>query len=337
MSENQNNDRAKLSVFSLVLALVVIAIVAIAVRAFLRPAPPATVQSLMIALNVPATVSVSDGMREAVQESFQNEFSALYGVDLTPDESTYFSKLLQDCTAEFDIEPFLRETIEKECARRRLSEEAMVRQLMGIRDLDEQEKIRAEWTAAGQAAVLKSEDFIRTMEPVYRKFYEWWTPRHPEYEGVTSGITFTDEHEALVDQIAVSLRREIIVRTAQQLLTRLETDLRKRGKVISEAKLKQAFALFVRLSRERYTAEAIRNMANAIVKEAELSDEEILHCLLLKDSTLSEERLSTIQEVQLRYLTARTLDGVPAETVAEIQKELQAITGVEYAQEANDK
>ena len=337
MSENQNNDRTKLSVFSLVLALVVIAVVVIAVRAFLRPAPPATVQTLMTALDVPAKVSVNDGMRETVQESFQNEFSALYGIDLTPDEAAYFSNLIQDCTAEFDTEPFLRKTIEQECARRRLSEEAMVRQLMGIRDPAEQEKIRAEWNAAGQAAVLRSEDFIRTMEPIYLKFYEWWTPRHPEYEGVACGITLTDDHEALIDQIAVSLRREVIVRTAQQLSARFETDLRKRGKAISDAKRKQAFALFVRLAKERYTAEAMRSMADAIIKETELTDEEVLHCLLLKDRTLSEERLSTIQDVQVRYLTARSLDGVPAETVSAIQKELRAITGVEYAQETNDK
>ena len=332
MSENQNNDRAKLSVFSLVLALVVIAIVAIAVRAFLRPAPPATVQSLMIALNVPATVSVSDGMREAVQESFQNEFSALYGVDLTPDESAYFSKLLQDCTAEFDIEPFLRETIEKECARRRLSEEAMVRQLMGIRDPDEQEKIRAEWTAAGQAAVLKSEEFIRAMEPVYRDFYEWWTPRHPEYEGITGGIALTDDHKALLDQITMSFRRELLVRTAQELLARFNTDLRKRGKAISEAKQRQAFATFLRLSRERYTEDLMRDMAEAVIEEAELTDEEILHCLLLKDRKLSDERLTTIQDVQVRYLTPSTLNPIPEETVSAVQKELQAISGVEYGQ-----
>ena len=81
----------------------------------------------------------------------------------------------------------------------------------------------------------------------------------------------------------------------------------------------------------------MRSMADAIIKETELTDEEVLHCLLLKDRTLSEERLSTIQDVQVRYLTARSLDGVPAETVSAIQKELQAITGVEYAQEANDK
>ena len=337
MSENQNNDRTKLSVFGLVLALVVIAVAVIAVRAFLRPAPPATVQTLMTALDVPAKVSVNGGMREAVQESFQNEFSALYGIDLTPDEAAYFSTLIQDCTAEFDTEPFLRKTIEQECARRRLSEEAMVRQLMGIRDPAEQAKIRAEWTAAGQAAVLRSEDFIRTMEPIYRTFYEWWTPRHPEYEGVACGITLTGDHEALIDQIAVSLRREVIVRTAQQLSARFETDLRKRGKAISDAKRKQAFALFVRLAKERYTAEAMRSMADAIVKETELTEEEVLHCLLLKDRTLSEERLSTIQDVQVRYLTARSLDGVPEETVSAIQKELQTITGVNYAQETNDK
>lgn len=332
MSEKQNNDGTKLSVFGLVLALVVIAVALIAVRAVLRPSAPATVRTLMLELNVPAKVSVNDGMREVVQESFQNEFSALYGIDLTPDEAAYFSNLLQDCTAEFDTEPFLRETIEQECIRRRLTEEAIVRQLMGIRDPAEREKIRSEWTAAGQAAVLRSEDFIRTMEPVYRKFYEWWTPRHPEYEGVASGITLTDDHDVLADQIAVSIRRELIIRTAQQLSTRLETDLRRRGKALSDAKLKQVFALFVRLAKERYTAEAMRSMADAIVKEAELTDDEILHCLLLKDRKLSDERLSTIQDVQLRYLTARSLDGVPAESVSAIQKELQEITGVEYAQ-----
>ncbi len=337
MSEKQNHDGTKLSVFGLVLALVVIAVALIAVRAFLRPSAPATVRTLMLELDIPARVSVNDGLREAVLESFQNEFSALYGIDLTPDEAAYFSNLLQDCTAEFDTEPFLRDSIEQECVRRRLTEEAMVRQIMGIRDPAEQEKIRAEWTAAGQAAVLRSEEFIRTMEPVCRKFYEWWTPRHPEYEGLASGITLTDDHDALADQIAVSIRRELIVRTAQQLSARLETGLRQQGKVISEAKLKQAFALFVRLAKERYTAEAMRSMADAIVKEAELTDDEILHCLLLKDRKLSDERLSTIQDVQLRCLTARTLDGVPAETVSAIQKELQAITGVEFAQEPNGK
>ena len=332
MSANRKKDRTKLSVFGLVLALVLVAVVLIVARAFLHPAPPATVQSLMAALDVPAAVSVDAGMREAVQESFQNEFSALYGIDLAPEETAYFAELLQGCTAEFETEPFLRETIEKECDRRRLSEESMIRQLMGIPDPAEKEKIRVEWIAAGQAAVLRSEDFIRAMEPVYRQFYEWWTPRHPEYEGVASGITITDDHGALLDQIAVSLRRELLVRTAQQLLTRLETDLRKRGKAISDAKQRQAFAAFLRLSRERYTEELMRDTAEAIIKETELTDDEIIHCLLLKDRTLSEERLETIQDVQIRYLTPSALNQISEETVSAVQKELQSITGVEYGQ-----
>lgn len=332
MSENEKNDRTKLLVFSLALALVLIAVALIAARALFQGQEPATVQSLMSELNIPATVSVDDEMREAVQESFQNEFSALYGVDLTQEETAYFANLLQECRTEFEIEPFLRDVIGKECARRRLSEEAMIRQITGIRDSAEREKIRAEWTAAGQSAMLRSEDFIRAMEPVYRKFYEWWTPRHPEYEGLAVGVAITDDHEALMEQIAVSLRRELLVRMAQELLVHLETDLRKRGKVISEAKQRQAFAAFLRLSRERYTEELMRKMADAIVKEAELTDEEVLHCLLLKDRMLSEERLTTIQDVQVRYLTPSSLNPVSPETVSSVQKELQSITGVEYAQ-----
>ena len=131
MSENQNNDRTKLSVFSMVLALVVIAVVAIAVRAMVHREPPPTVRTLMLELNVPAKVSVDDGLREAVQESFQNEFSAQYGIDLTDDEAAYFSNLLKESKAEFETEPFLRDTIRQECVRRSLSEETMIRQLMG--------------------------------------------------------------------------------------------------------------------------------------------------------------------------------------------------------------
>ena len=269
---------------------------------------------------------------ETVLESFQNEFSALYGIDLTKDESAYFSKLLQESDAEFDTEPFLHDMLKNECIRRRFSEESMIRQLMGVRDPAEREKIRAEWIAAGQAAVLRSETFIRAMEPVTRQFYEWWTPRHPEYEGIASGITLTDDHEALMSQIVVSFRRELLVRTAQQLQEHLETDLRKRGRVISREKLQQAFALFLRLSKIRYTEEHVREMADAIVRETELTDEEILHCLLLKDRKLSEERLLKIQDVQVRYLTPRTMEQIPADAVSAIRKELQALTGVEYAQ-----
>lgn len=332
MSANPKKDRTKLSVFSLVLALVLIVVVLISVRAVFHNNSPATVQSLMVALNIPATVSVDEGMREAVQESFQSEFSALYGIDLTAEEGAYFSRLLQDCTAEFEMEPFLREMLEKECTRRRIPEETMVRQIMGIRDPAEREKIRSEWIASGQAAVLRSESFLHAMEPVSNRFFEWWTPRHPEYQGVAAGITITDDRGALLDQIAMSLRREVLVHTAQQLQDRLVTDLRKRGKVISEEKQQRTFAVFLRLGKVRYTEELMRSIADAIAEEAELTDDEILHCLLLKDRKLSNERLSTIQDVQVRYLTPRTLDSIPAETVSEIRKELQSITGVDYAQ-----
>ena len=332
MSENQNNDRTKLSVFSMVLALVVIAVVAIAVRALVHREPPPTVRTLMDELNVPAKLSVDDGLREVVQESFQNEFSAQYGIDLTKEESAYFSDLLKECTAEFDTEPFLRVTLRMECVRRSLSEEAMIRQLMGIRDPDERENIRAEWTAAGQAIILGSKEFIRAMEPIYRKFYEWWTPRHPEYEGIACGITLTDDHEVLMEQIAISLRRELTVRTAQELSEHMEADLRQHGKVLSDAKKRQAFAVFLRIGKARYTAERARKIVDAVVKEAELTDDEIFHCLILKDRKLSEDRLATIQDVQMRYLTTSTLDGIPPETISEIQKELQAITGLESVQ-----
>ena len=73
-------------------------------------------------------------------------------------------------------------------------------------------------------------------------------------------------------------------------------------------------------------------MADAIVEEAKLTDTEILHCLLLRDRTLSEKRLSKIQDVQVRYLTPHTMEEIPAEAVSAIRKELQSITGVDYAQ-----
>ena len=52
--------------------------------------------------------------------------------------------------------------------------------------------------------------------------------------------------------------------------------------------------------------------------------------LLLKDLALSEERLSKIQEVQLRFMAPRELDEIPAEIIVAIRKDLEAITGVEY-------
>jgi len=107
-------------------------------------------------------------------------------------------------------------------------------------------------------------------------------------------------------------------------------DLRKRGVVISEAKLQKAFLLFLRFSKERYTAEALRKTAAAIVDEVELTDKEILFCIILKTRPLTEERLMKIQEVQVRYLTPLTLNPIPEESVNAVRRELQELSGVAY-------
>lgn len=323
------NMKVKLFFFSLVVALLAIAFIQLAGRAFLHREPPPTVAALMAELEIPAIVP-ADALREAVQDNFLTRFGGIYGIDPEPAETAYFMKLMKDNPIELEQEGHLHEAIRKECARRGLSEETLIRQLIRITDPDEKAKIRKEWITAGLAAVVESETFIHAMEPVYVKFYAWWTKRHPEYEGIASGITITDDHEILLDQVAVSLRRELLVRMAQELEVRLETDLRKRGKALSEAKRKKAFAAFLRLSRERYTQEMMRRMAESIVKEAELTDDEILHCLIMKTRALPEERLSKIQDVQLRFMAPRELDEIPEEVIISIRKDLEEITGVEY-------
>lgn len=321
--------KAILFLFNLVVVLAVIAIVHLAVPAFARLDPPATVAGLMAELEVPAVIS-ADTIQEAIQDTFLTRFSEIYGIDPEPAETAYFVKLLKENPIELEQEQYLHEAIRKECIRRNIPEDTLIRQLFNIQNPDEKERIRREWCEAGVDAVLESESFLRAMEPVYNDFYAWWTTRHPEYEGIASGIVITDDHEALLAQVAVSLRRELLVRMAQELETRMEADLRKRGKVISEAKRKKAFAVFLRLSRERYTEDMMRRMAGAIVKDADLTDDEILHCLLLKDLALSEERLAKIQDVQLRFMMPRELDEIPPETIAAIRKDLAEITGVEY-------
>ena len=278
---NAKNVKAKLFVFNLVLAVVVIAVIQLSVRAFLHRNPPPTVASMMEALEIPA-VAPADKLQEAVQESFLAAFGGVYGIDPEPAETAYFTKLLKEHPVEIEQTEYLREAIRKECMKRRIPEETMIRQIVGIPDPAEKAKIRKEWTAAGLAAVLESEEFLRAMEPVYADFYAWWTKRHPEFEGLAVGITITEDHEALMEQLIVALRRETLVNMAQQMETILENDLRRRGKVLSDAKRKKTFVLFLRLCRERYTEELMRKMAAAIVKETELTDDEILHCLLLK-------------------------------------------------------
>ena len=325
------NIRAKLIVFNLVLSLVVIAVIQLSIRAFFHPGPPPTLASMMADLEIPEIVP-AETLQAAVQENFLTSFGGVYGIDPEPAETAYFTKLLKAHPVEMEQSEYLHEAILTECRKRRIPEETLIRQIIGIPDPAEKAKIRREWTAAGLTAVLESEKFLRAMEPVYADFYAWWTKRHPEFEGIATGIVFTDDHESLMDQVAVSLRREILVRTAQQMGGRFEADLRNRGKVISEAKQRQAFALFMRLARERYPEEQIRKMADAIVKENELTDDEILHCLLLKNRPMSEERLSKIQDIQVRYLTPTMLNEIPPELVTEVQKGLEELSGVKYGQ-----
>ena len=325
------NITAKLIVFTLVLSVIVIAIIQLSVRSFLHSSPPPTVASMMAELEMSAVIP-AETLQEAVQENFLTAFGGVYGIDPEPAETAYFTKLLKAHPVEMEQEPYLREAIQKECRKRRIPEETMIRQIIGIPDPAEKAKIRREWIAAGLAAVLESEDFLRAMEPVYADFYAWWTKRHPEFEGLAAGITITDDHEALMEQVAVSLRREILVRSAQQMGIRFEADLRNRGKVISEAKQKKAFALFLRFARARYPEEQVRRMADAIVKENELTDDEVLHCLLLKNRPMSEERLSKIQDIQVRYLTPSMLNEIPPELVTEVQKGLEELSGVKFGQ-----
>jgi len=329
MTANQKNDRTRLSVFSIVLALVLVAIVLISVRAIIHRDPPPTVASLMVELEIPAAVP-EDALQEQIQEIFLTRFGEIYGIDPDPAETAYFTKLLKENPVELRMEEYLSEAARKECSRRSIPVETLIRRVLKIRNQEEKAQIRKEWTAAGIAAVLESEDFIKAMEPVYGEFYAWWTGRHPEYEGIAAGIVITDDHEALLHQLAVSLRRELLVRMAQQLEVHLVTDLRKRGKAISEAKRKKAFAVFLRLSRERYTEDMMQRMAEAIVRETELTDDEIFHCLLLKNRPLSEDQLTKIQDIQERFITPRALDEIPAETISSIRKDLEEITGIEY-------
>jgi len=326
---NTKNLKVKLFFFNLAVALAVIAFVQLAVRAMLHRSPPPTVAALMVELDIPSVVP-EETLRKSVYDHFVTKFSEIYGIGLEPAETAYFMKLLKENPIELDQEQYLREAILKECNRRNISEETLIRQLARIPSPDDKARIRREWSSAGLSAVLASSTFLQAMELVYGQFYDWWTQRHPEYDGIASGITITDDHQALMDQVAISLRRELLVRMAQQLSTRMENDLLKRGKGISDAKKKKAFAVFLRLSKERYPLDLMQRMAEAIATETELTDDEILHSLLLKDRSLSEDRISKIQDIQVRYLTPRELDEIPPETLASIRKELKEITGVEF-------
>ena len=158
-------------------------------------------ETLMAEMEIPAIVSV-DALQVALRDNFLTKFSESYGIDPEPAETAYFVKLVKENPFELDQEQYLSEAIRKECVRRNISEAAMIRQLLTIRNPDEKARIRKEWRTAGLKAVLESESFLHAMEPVNSKFYDWWTKRHPEYEGIAAGIVITDDHEALLDQAA---------------------------------------------------------------------------------------------------------------------------------------
>jgi len=326
---NAKNRRAKIFVVDLLAALIAIAVAQLVAGKFLKPEPPATIETLMAKIEPPSTESVAE-LRDVVRDNFTAHFSGVYGIGLEPEEEKQFEKLLAGADGTFDLAPYLRLVIEGECMQRRIPENVFVQQVMLIRDPAEEAQMRTEWVAAARGALMDSTEFLTAMEPVYREFYAWWTARHPEYEGLTAPVEVGADHDGLLEQFAVSLRREILVQTAKQMQTAFVTDLRRRGMAISEAKLQKAFLLFLALCKERYTQAVLLKTANAIVEGTELTDNEILHCLILKDRPLKAERLATIQDIQVRYLTPLTLEQVPEDSLAAVRRGLSELSGINY-------
>ena len=321
--------RGKIFVFDLVLTLVAFAAVQLAIHGFLRSEPPENVSTLMTAMGTPSEVTVRD-MEETICNDFRVRFGDLYGIELEQEEADRFAELVKATDHTFELRPFLMLVIRNECVRRKTPEKFFVHQSLMVQDPEEKERMKSEWITAAEELLMETAPYHAVMEPVFRDFYAWWTRRHPEYEGLTAPVSVEADHDGLVDQFAVSLRRSLLVRTAKQMENKFVEDLRKRGIVISEAKLRKAFLLFLDLSKERYTAEALRKTAAAIVDEVELTDKEILFCIILKTRPLTEERLMKIQEVQVRYLTPLTLNPIPEESVNAVRRELQELSGVAY-------
>jgi len=326
---NAKNIRAKLYIADLLAALVTIAVIQLAAGGLLKPEPPSTVETLIARMEPPSTETVGE-LRDVVRDNFTARFGELYGIELEPGETAQFEKILNGIDGSFDFTPYLRLVIEGECIRRRIPENVFVRQALLIRDPAELAQMRAEWVTAAQGALMDSGEFHTATEPAFRDFFAWWTARHPEYEGLTAPVSVGADHDGLLEQVAVSLRREILVKTAKQMQTTFVTDLRKRGVVISEAKLQKAFLLFLELCKQRYTHAAMLKTANAIVDGTGLTDDEILHCLILKNRPVTDERLAEIQDIQVRYLTPLTLEQVPEESVAAVRRGLSELTGINY-------
>ena len=322
------NDRRKLIVFNLVLAIVVIAIIQIAIWAFLRTRPP-TVETMMKELNISADFP-QDELNEGILEELQNKFSTEYGVDIDPEEKAHLQELLKGTRLQFDRDKYIRMLVEAQSRRNFTDETTVIRQMLSATDPGEREKNRIMWSMASRRELFLSEEFRDGVEPVYNEFASWWKKRHPEYEEMVEEDTRMGSHEELMERYTKSLRSETVLFVAHQLQDLFETALRRQGTALSDAKRKKAFNVFLRLSRSVYTKEVMGKMAAAIIEETKLTDEEILHCLLLKDRPLpdAEKNLAVIQGIRDRYLEPDPFNEIPPETAERIKKELAGIIGI---------
>ena len=322
------NDRRKLIVFNLVLAIVVIAIIQIAVWAFLRTRPP-TVETMMSELNIPVDYP-QDELNEGILDELQNKFGTEYGVELDPEEKAYLSELLKKVLFHFDRVKYIRMLVQAKSKRDFTDETTVIRRILSSTDPGEREKDRIMWTLASRRELSQSDEFRESVKPVYNEFASWWKARHPEYEEMLEENSRMGSHEELMERYTKSLRSETVLFVAHQLEDHLETALRRQGTALSDAKRKKTFKIFLQLSREVYTKETMRKMAVAIIEETELSDEEILHCLLLKDRPLpnAEKNISVIQNVRDRYLKPDPFNEISQGTAERVKKELAEIIGL---------
>lgn len=356
------DDRRKLIVFNLVLALVVIAIIQVAVWALLRSKPP-TVETLMKELNIPADVPFDDtitmlargrtekrdipdnasldGLKipavvttevllDSMRDDLLTRFSTEYSVELNPEETAYLMELLKKKRFHFDLTPYFREVIRLEASRQRIEEKALVRQIFGETDPSDREKNRIFLSMAATNLLFRSEEFRNQVEPIYGEFTAWWKQQHREYEEMVEENRLMGDHDELMERYVKALQNETISFTAHKIEDLLEKELRRRGTALSDAKREKTLALFRRFSSELYTKETMRNMANAIIEETGLTDEEIHHCLLLKDRPLPENARTKIPDIRDRYLKPDPFNEISPESAIRIKTELQKITGIDF-------
>jgi len=180
---NAGSLRAKIFVFDLVLTLVAIAVVQLAIYGFLRSEPPENVSTLMTALETPSEVTIRD-MEETICTDFRVRFGDLYGIELEQEEADRFAELVKATDHTFGLRPFLLLVIRNECVRRKTPEKFFVHQSLMVEDPEEKERMKSEWIAAAEELLMQTAPYYGVMEPVFRDFYDWWTPRHPEFEGL---------------------------------------------------------------------------------------------------------------------------------------------------------